>query len=125
MRFLVLVALVLAASSAQARDLTSEEKGAVADSIKRDLKDPDSAQFKWMPFLEERGTGYCGLLNSKNTYGGYTGFEPFTGLLQIADGKVVGVGWRAISGGPRNTPDVVAALCAEDGYADLSAAIAR
>lgn len=38
--------------------------------VKQQLKDPDSAQFKDVK-------GQCGLVNSKNSYGGYTGFKRF------------------------------------------------
>ena len=38
--------------------------------VRESLKDPDSAQFKNVK-------GYCGEVNSKNSYGGYVGFNKF------------------------------------------------
>ncbi len=121
MRFLVLVALVLAASSAQARDLTDVEKGAIADSIKRDLKDPDSAQFKWMPYREDHGTGYCGMINSKNSYGGYTGFQPYNAVLILKDGVAVSAVIITVGGSDTETK-VAYWGCGQDGYPDLDSA---
>lgn len=42
----------------------------VEKTVKQQLKDPDSAQFKDI-------NGRCGLVNAKNSYGGYTGFKRF------------------------------------------------
>lgn len=46
------------------------------------LKDPDSAKFKdakIMAIVDSRGHRYfiCGLVNAKNSYGGYTGFKQY------------------------------------------------
>ncbi len=48
------------------------------------LKDPDSAKFG--PKFSASSSGgeaitVCGLVNAKNSYGGYTGMKPFLGLL--------------------------------------------
>jgi hypothetical protein len=40
------------------------------------LKDPSSAQFDWGFTLPERDMG-CGKVNSKNSFGAYTGFDDF------------------------------------------------
>jgi hypothetical protein len=69
-----------AALSAPKRVLTVAERSALAATLSRSLKDPTAAQFKWMPIvLSERDgiTDYCGLVNGKNSYGGYTGFVRF------------------------------------------------
>lgn len=71
--------------SAPRRDLTAAEKTAIASVISRNLKDPKAAKFLWMPVvLSERDTitDYCGLVNGKNSYGGYTGFVRFYAQLQ-------------------------------------------
>lgn len=47
-------------------------------SVKSSLKDPDSAQF-------QNVKGYCGEVNAKNSYGGYTGFKRFISV----DGNTV------------------------------------
>lgn len=51
-----------------------ESKEAVLNS----LKDPDSAQF-------QNVKGYCGEVNSKNSYGGYVGFKRYVSI----DGEVL------------------------------------
>lgn len=50
------------------------------------LKDPNSANFKDLQVLEG-GRALCGLVNAKNSYGGYTGFKLF-----VADAE--GVYWQ-------------------------------
>ena len=46
--------------------------------VANSLKDPASAQFRNEKVLKESaGKFYCGQLNAKNGYGGYTGFVTF------------------------------------------------
>lgn len=48
------------------------------DAVRSRLKDPNSAEFKDVHFSDAGGTPVaCGQVNSKNTYGGYTGFQHF------------------------------------------------
>jgi hypothetical protein len=48
------------------------------DDVKAELKDPDSAQFKDVAGHEVEGAFIvCGRVNSKNGFGGYTGFKEF------------------------------------------------
>ncbi|HTC02089.1 MAG TPA: hypothetical protein VK749_01705 [Xanthobacteraceae bacterium] len=70
------------------RPLTPNEKEALRSSLSRTLKDPSSAQFKWMPAivpgpksLPDDLIGYCALVNGKNSYGGYAGFKRFYARL--------------------------------------------
>lgn len=56
--------------------LSEEEKSSIREAVKRDLKDPDSAKFRWNP-NKLHGVAYCGFVNSRNSYGGYVGFSPF------------------------------------------------
>jgi len=49
------------------------------DSVKRLLKDPDSAKFRNI-FVNKSKKGFtvvCGEVNAKNSFGGYTGFQRF------------------------------------------------
>ena len=48
--------------------------------VYRRIKDPESARFR-DTFYAENSVGYtlCGEMNSRNGYGGYSGFEPFVG----------------------------------------------
>lgn len=61
-----------AAPSAAKEDLEAEVRKAMMDV----LKDPLSAQY--MDLRRAKTPGYlCGKVNSKNSYGGYTGFRSF------------------------------------------------
>jgi hypothetical protein len=72
------------------RDLSAAEKTALAHALSRSLKDPDSAQFQWGPvkYTAAHGqtTEYCGIVNAKNSYGGYTGYQMFHSFI-YADAK--------------------------------------
>lgn len=58
------------------------------------LKDPVSAQFDEVRFVERSGA-VCGQFNAKNSYGGYVGFKLFlvtkAGALMIAPSDTTGV----------------------------------
>ena len=56
-------------------------------AVRRELKDPDSAQFKDVRanYTEEFGVVACGRVNAKNELGGYTGFRRFV----FGDGRVI------------------------------------
>lgn len=50
------------------------------DAVKARLKDPDSADFRNVGYYsggETEGAAVCGEVNSRNSFGGYTGFERF------------------------------------------------
>lgn len=47
------------------------------EAVKATLKDPDSAQFMKMRRVSALVPGACGEVNSKNSFGGYVGYEPF------------------------------------------------
>ena len=48
------------------------------DAVRAKLKDPDSADFRSVNFYAGGGTPVvCGEVNAKNSFGGFTGFEPF------------------------------------------------
>nr|WP_147247326.1 hypothetical protein [Brenneria salicis]NMN90981.1 hypothetical protein [Brenneria salicis ATCC 15712 = DSM 30166] len=71
------------------RPLSETEKLIIQESVKAKLKDPDSAIFR-LPPVNENGApdSYCGLVNAKNSYGGYTGFTPFAATLMRMDGEI-------------------------------------
>lgn len=76
---------------ASAADPEAEMKGALADNSRQSLwiikskegitaklKDPDSADFRNVHFYSGSGRPIvCGEVNAKNSFGGYSGFEPF------------------------------------------------
>jgi hypothetical protein len=118
MRYLLTMLVLFAASTAHARDLTDAEKQMFMDAVKERLKDPDSAQFRWMPMRDPpKEEMYCGMVNAKNSYGGYSGFSPFQAMLIGEPHKAAIV----ISMG-NSDARVTASLCADNGYGDLDAA---
>ncbi|HFV9291444.1 TPA: hypothetical protein ACIAIE_001245 [Serratia fonticola] len=81
------------AGLADARPLTDNEKVAIEESVKSQLKDPDSAKFTFPSLLEGNLTNlpgrYCGKVNAKNSYGGYSGDSWFaTNINTLKDGKI-------------------------------------
>lgn len=75
-----------AASTYVPVDLTSEWVSIVRAGLRSRLKDPQSAQFGIMrASVDSRGGGeilsVCGYVNARNSFGGYTGQQPFFGLL--------------------------------------------
>lgn len=82
MHWIILAALAATAVSPQQR--------AVIETVKAQLKDPDSAQFKG---VKETSPGYwCGWVNAKNGFGGYTGFQPFSdsgGKVEIVNDELL------------------------------------
>lgn len=71
--------------------LSMGEISAVQNGIRRFLKDPASATFgNMMAAQRQPGIVYvCGIVNSKNKAGAFTGGEPFAGVLKntIAAGR--------------------------------------
>lgn len=58
------------------RELNNHREIVAQDSVKKILKDPDSAKFQNM-------NGLCGEVNSKNGFGAYTGYVRFIGTPEI------------------------------------------
>ena len=84
-----------------------------------DMKDPDAAKFLWVPVVEANGSAaYCGFVNGKNSYGGYTGYHPF--MVRVApDAKqpVTGASVIGFSTGPDEYGlDPIAGSCSHFGY---------
>lgn len=71
MRMLVaIMALVLASCTGV--------EAQVQDQVRRALKDPESARFEYVTVTEVEGVRVaCGLVNAKNSMGGYVGNRPF------------------------------------------------
>jgi hypothetical protein len=66
-RILLLTFLILAGCDKQAMD--------AKDAVKRQLKDPNSVEFRDVESYENGVT--CGRYNAKNGYGAYSGFQGF------------------------------------------------
>ncbi|RXK63882.1 hypothetical protein ERT44_17140 [Stenotrophomonas sp. MA5] len=60
-------------------------------AVRAELKDPDAAQFRDVRanYSEEFGVVACGRVNTKNEFGGYTGFRRFvsSGKSVILEGR--------------------------------------
>jgi hypothetical protein len=72
-------------------DLTASQIAEVKRVVSAKLKDPGSAKFgEIRASVDNRGSvGICGIVNAKNSHGGYIGNHPFAAIL--ADGKVAHV----------------------------------
>jgi hypothetical protein len=83
--------------------LSDAQKNTVRRGVREKLKDPDSAKFVSLSAVkDDKGMVYvCGMVNAKNSYGGYTGMSPFLGMMMGSKPKeffaVVGIGSDAAS----------------------------
>ncbi len=119
-----------AALSAPKRVLTAAEKTVLTAALSQSLKQPDAAQFKWMPIVLVERDGiidYCGLVNGKNSYGGYTGFVRFYAQLKFDGKNQIKIGsMRAIEEPNRERnpldPRWLNGVCEKFGYDDFSQA---
>lgn len=125
-KLILAVSLTVAGFSIQAAELTAKEKAIIMKAVKDQLKDPESAKFRWMPLPAKINQkhfvdSYCGLVNAKNSYGGYTGFDPFEAqVARTDDGKfeVISV---TVSNGNLTASDI-AKMCSTTGYTDFASA---
>lgn len=95
------------------RSLTKQEINAVETAVKDQLKDPESARFKHSKFVSNGKGAYCGLVNSKNSYGGYAGNTPFMVML-INNGKPH-AGFIGMGGDDAETLSTLS-VCKDSGY---------
>lgn len=82
----------LFAQSAGERLATSEETALVMKAARSELKDPDSARITDLVVIpsKDKGSAFCGFLNAKNSFGGYTGGQLFGGrFLPAPSGKLL------------------------------------
>lgn len=116
--------------AASKRELSPSEKTALGPVFAAGLKDPGAAQFKWMPVvLTERDgiTDYCGLVNGRNSYGGYTGFVRFYAHLRKDEkGQFTRATLREVEQSGREVnpldPRWLNGICEKFGYDDFSIA---
>lgn len=94
---------------------TASDNALIADAFERVLKDPDSARFPVI-YARKGQSGtiyYCGLVNSRNSFGGYVGNQPFYGM-----GNSQFVGIQSI-GSDDIKSAVVAEMCRRHGFPPL------
>lgn len=60
-----------------------DQLAAFETTVRDQMKDPASAQFKhFRAYKDEHGALVeCGMVNGKNSYGGYTGFTPYRAVI--------------------------------------------
>lgn len=98
------------------RPLTEAEKASIRVAVKREMKDPGSATFRWNPEVLEK-TVYCGFVNGKNSYGGYTGHTLFMALLGTNKDGVRVAAIAKIDGKPDEIgTSAEATMCADSHY---------
>lgn len=95
-------------------DLDKAQVALMQEKVRSSLKDPASAQFgTHVAGVNKEGTVMvCGLVNAKNSYGGYTGMSPFAGAFE---GGTFAVGW--IESGSREKVTMSYQLCEAQGLA--------
>jgi hypothetical protein len=69
--------------------LTKDLEKAIERAVKEDLKDPESAMFKHTIAFKDKDESItaCGLVNSKNSYGGYVGDKAYRATVMLLKGK--------------------------------------
>jgi len=119
MKRLALLILAFVGMHVEARPITEDEKSAVENVIREEMKDPDAAKFYHMDFPYPDTTfTYCGYVNGKNSYGAYAGKQLFATFLgKNADGKLIAASFDVNSQtGEPIDQTVISTLCASAGY---------
>jgi hypothetical protein len=116
------------ATAPEMRPFSAIEKAALAKKLSQTLKDPNTAQFKWLPVAPNGSglIGYCGLVNFKSSRGGsYVGFRRFFAMISkgssgdYTEGRIEHIdGIPVTTDGSRLTED----NCKSWGYTDISGA---
>lgn len=81
--------LGLMPAAAEARMPTTAEQSIIANSVKANLFDPDSAKFNFVDLGKpQEPQFYCAYVNAKNQMGGYVGNRIFEVMLIWRGGKL-------------------------------------
>lgn len=112
--------LALLIAPVLARNLDATEKRLIADAVTKDFKDPPAAQFRWLPVTgfdkqDFQSQTYCGMVNGKNSYGGYIGFVPFAVFLVAKNGKVIVVGPLGVGSQDSAQASIILKTCLDKG----------
>lgn len=98
------------------RPLSTPEQKVVQDSVRQELKDPQSATFKMLPINEDGAPGtYCGMVNAKNSFGGYVGDTPFMATVTRRAGEVVS-SFAMLPDSSQFGRTILLDMCAKKGY---------
>src|SRR5262245_42397344 len=76
-------AVAIALENAMPAPLSPDSVGLIHEAVRERLKDPESARFGTLVGgHDQKGVfSACGWVNSKNSFGGYTGIMPFAGIM--------------------------------------------
>lgn len=114
----------LTASDREPAALTYAQMEAVYAGLRRTLKDPESARFGGVAAAQstkDRNSYYvCGFVNAKNSFGGYTGLLPYTGVLGLRRGDLAPWFEPILIASRETEVDAVNTLCVRDYGIDLS-----
>lgn len=63
-------------------ELSDSQISFIQNEVRNNLKDPESARFAQIAAVREPEgiLLVCGFVNGRNSFGGYTGFQPFSGI---------------------------------------------
>lgn len=96
-------------------------KEVVISALKNEARDPTSLLFKWHAVAAEPKGGvltYCGMVNGKNGFGGYSGFAPYLAAVVLSDSgeptKAIIIGMKGK--GQDKTGAAAVKICANYGY---------
>lgn len=94
--FITAIAAIVPANKMPPREATAPEIALIRAGMREDLLDADSAKFARVAIYQsgkENGILFaCGMVNAKNSFGGYAGFHVFWAPLVEMEGKLVTTG---------------------------------
>ncbi|WP_124919310.1 hypothetical protein [Burkholderia cepacia] len=101
-----------AMSAETQRQASKAELTSITTKIKSVAKDPDSVRVRNVVARRDDDglVKFCGELNAKNSYGGYTGFRPFSAFAAKNGARVTFVEVFGI-----DDPELAATACERDG----------
>lgn len=111
MRLIVLFTMAMASMVSFSQTLPKIDDTELRVAFAKKLKDSESARFQSVNLKQSKTNGMwsmCGHVNAKNSYGAYSGFEPFFASVIQNEGRpktivVLGIG------------DAAGKLCAQEG----------
>lgn len=106
----------LPAVAGEPHELSTPERAEVARAVQSGLMDPSSAMFLWTTHTGDPVL-YCGLVNAKNSFGGYVGFTPYMVFIVPNGGDIKAVLYK-IGDGDIESPRTlgIAQTCWKSGY---------
>ena len=123
---MLLLSIILFPQIVNAREPSENEKEQIITAVKNKLVDPYSAKFKWVEYVggEPKSNDvlpYCGIVNSKNRYGGYVGDMPYVVVLKWRNSSLISVIIVFFGDGDPNSLNTksIYIVCADHGYNKL------